>query len=704
MARPPVILKDFYYLDHFFEMVEFLKRHYPDLESAPEGEVLRRFEILDRDEQAMMVRISNRKGKIFERKALGYDEIRDHELSLNRLEVAGMVRRLDESDFKEFTEGLTKGRIMEFLKVLGREIRGCSSLSKPKLVERVRELCTFEEFREAGILDRFVVQEKVDELSFLNFLFFGRLSEGMQAFTMRDLGVMRTSQSRSFKPRYSGLELAKAAYFHARLGREIREGEGKVLVEIARKVEEWPEEGKERNLVRLGAQLEKQGFLGEALEVFQQAGIHPARERVCRILFSRGERAGVRNLLREIVADPLTDEELLFAEDFYRLKYQGKTMGTLTGMLRDAPVIRIDEAYKGHSEEAAIRYFRKEGKETALAENHFWMTLFGILFWDELLAETPNEFDSRATGLLDGTFARVRKNEIEAKLALIGSPPAVSLVRDTFACHFGEPNGFFRWQRDDEDLLIRFLSEAPPEAVVAALLRIVDDPETNRRGYPDLIQFDHDGVRFIEIKAEGDQIQRHQLAQIKALQSCGFEVGVVRIEWIADPRQEYVVVDLETTGGQAEFHRITEIGAVRIRNGELVETFESLVDPGRRIPSKIVELTGITNEMVEGQPTFAEVADQFREFVGESIFVAHNAKFDYGFVRREFARMGVEFQRPVLCTVVSMRRYFPGRKSYSLKNLCREFGIDLQGHHRALCDAKATAGLLKLINEKRSSV
>ena len=173
--------------------------------------------------------------------------------------------------------------------------------------------------------------------------------------------------------------------------------------------------------------------------------------------------------------------------------------------------------------------------------------------------------------------------------------------------------------------------------------------------------------------------------------------------WCVDPSQEYVVVDIETTGGRAGNHRVTEIGAVKIRNGVVVDEFQTLLNPERAIPPKITRLTGITNAMVSSAPRFAEVADAFRAFMGEAVFVAHSVKFDYGFLRAEFARLEETFRYPTLCTVVSMRKFFPGLKSYSLGNLTQEFDIPLPDHHRALCDARATAELLTMINARRIS-
>jgi len=87
--------------------------------------------------------------------------------------------------------------------------------------------------------------------------------------------------------------------------------------------------------------------------------------------------------------------------------------------------------------------------------------------------------------------------------------------------------------------------------------------------------------------------------------------------------------------------------------------------------------------------------------MGDAIFAAHNVNFDYGFVSAEFGRIGQKFRYPKICTCASMRKHYPGYRSYSLKNLCLEFQINLESHHRALCDAKAAAELLFLVNDKR---
>src|ERR1700730_1501126 len=143
--------------------------------------------------------------------------------------------------------------------------------------------------------------------------------------------------------------------------------------------------------------------------------------------------------------------------------------------------------------------------------------------------------------------------------------------------------------------------------------------------------------------------------------------------------------------------------AVKIRNHQVVDEWHSLVNPQRAIPVKITQITGITNEMVRDAPIFSEVADSFLRFMGDGIFVAHNVNFDYGFISYEYERLERRFRFPKLCTVAGMRRRYPGHKSYGLGKLCKLYGIELETHHRALCDARATSHLLTLINRKREA-
>lgn len=159
----------------------------------------------------------------------------------------------------------------------------------------------------------------------------------------------------------------------------------------------------------------------------------------------------------------------------------------------------------------------------------------------------------------------------------------------------------------------------------------------------------------------------------------------------------YAVIDIETTGGNLKHGKITEI-AIFIHDGiSIVDEFVTLINPESFIPAHITNLTGITNEMVKNAPKFYEVAKKIVEITENKVFVAHNATFDYGFIREEFRRLGYDYTRNTLCTVRFSRKIFPGFSSYSLGKLCDRFDIKINGRHRAGGDALATTQLLEIL-------
>ncbi len=162
----------------------------------------------------------------------------------------------------------------------------------------------------------------------------------------------------------------------------------------------------------------------------------------------------------------------------------------------------------------------------------------------------------------------------------------------------------------------------------------------------------------------------------------------------------YAILDIETTGGQASYEKITEI-AIYIHDGKkVVDEFSSLINPEKTIPTFITRLTGIDNDMVRNAPKFFEVAKKIVEITEGKTVVAHNAQFDYSFLREEFRSLGYTFSRDYLCTVKLSRKLIPGFRSYSLGNLCKNLGIEITGRHRAAGDAAATVKLFELLLEK----
>ena len=150
----------------------------------------------------------------------------------------------------------------------------------------------------------------------------------------------------------------------------------------------------------------------------------------------------------------------------------------------------------------------------------------------------------------------------------------------------------------------------------------------------------------------------------------------------------YVMLDLETTGGNAVQDRITEIAAVRVENGIETARWSSLVNPGVRIPPFIQSLTGISDAMVADAPPFEAVAPRLLELLDQAVFVAHNVRFDHGFVLNELARIGLPFKVKTLCTVRLSRKLYPQHKGHGLDAILTRHGLHTLARHRAMGDVE----------------
>ncbi|SHJ44293.1 PolC-type DNA polymerase III [Tepidibacter formicigenes] len=168
--------------------------------------------------------------------------------------------------------------------------------------------------------------------------------------------------------------------------------------------------------------------------------------------------------------------------------------------------------------------------------------------------------------------------------------------------------------------------------------------------------------------------------------------------------QNFVVFDIETTGFSAKNDRITEIGAVKIKNFEIVDRFSVLVNPEKSIPYKVQELTGITNDMVKNEPTIEKIMPEFLEFIKGSVLVAHNADFDIGFIKENCNRLSLEFNNRFIDTIALAKELLPNLKRYKLNIVAKELNVSLENHHRAVDDAEATSEIfikfLDMLKEK----
>jgi DNA polymerase-3 subunit epsilon len=706
----PVTLPVYYYLDHFREMLRFVETTYGEVLSGDDRAFIALFEGLSRDAQCLLIRMVNRRGAIFNRALFKYPEIADLDAAADELIARGQARPLHPGDYAAFARCLPKTALLDVARAagFGREVR--ASWAKPRLTDWFFATVPFEAAALHGGAANFLALGDTSAIEFLLYLYFGKTADDLKTFALRDLGVVRTNRETSFSARFTDAAEARACFHYSRLLDRIEGGaamEAEVVAAILAgppRTTDYAADLAARAAHRVGLACEKAGDLDLAERLFRFGRSADCRERLVRLLYGRGDKEAAGSLLQEMIDDPDSDDEFTFASDFHARKFGGRRTGLCTDLLRAARTIVVDDTHRGNPEAGVAGVLRRQGGEVFFAENTLWLTLFGLLFWDELFesGQLGSGFDWLPHGLRDRSFHRRFAAQIDLRLAQVRDGEALPVVLRTVAARWGRPNGLFAWDQTQIRAVQALLGGAAGAGLAAILRLMAEDFRAMRDGFPDLMQVLDGRVTFVEVKAEGDAIRRNQLTRLRQLASAGIPAEIGRVDYRFDPEQDYVVVDIETTGGWASGDRVTEIGAVKVRNHEVIAEWHSLVNPGRSIPAKITALTGITNAMVRDAPAFRDIAESFMAFMADGIFVAHNVNFDYGFLASEYERLERRFRFPKLCTCAGMRRRYPGHRSYSLGSLCGIYGIALDEHHRALCDARAAARLLNLMNARRS--
>ena len=169
---------------------------------------------------------------------------------------------------------------------------------------------------------------------------------------------------------------------------------------------------------------------------------------------------------------------------------------------------------------------------------------------------------------------------------------------------------------------------------------------------------------------------------------------------IVQPGKVFTAIDVETTGLDSFYHKIVEIACVRYIDGKAVDSYSSLINPGRDIPDEAFKISGISNDMVADKPFFSEVCGDFLKFISGSVLVAHNVQFDLGFINSALAAAGSTYlANDYIDTLDMARKAWPGRNSYALQALAADFRINVNAAHRAEDDSRVCMEVFYLANK-----
>lgn len=708
-------LPTYYYHSHFVEFLQFIEGANEHLLNTSDHEFIKVFNELDKRTQCVLVRLVNRKHPYIKLSSVKYEELGDIARELSVLTQCSLIRSIELVDVPAFLDVLTKAELLDIISSSKVDSIGSIKSSSAKAV--ILEACTQISptfIVNSDIAHQFIVRQFDAQVDYFLYLYFGYLGGQLSQFSMRDLGIMRAQgEFAQMQSRFSYLHDAKSCFELAHYKRQLKYSVVSDLPSLLELFTNLPQASNFKakqikseitlSLAKQVAKFDKQ----KALELVEFEEADLTQEFWCRQAYALGYKEAVEKRLNQILDNSYSEYLLMFAEGFLARKYKQKRTSVLTDMLRqNTHLFRLDEQYKGMVEYGLSSHYQTKGLRVCRTENRIWRNLFGLVLW-------PLLFETQGCGLATA-FDRIplclNNRDINLKNApkvynylekLASKQALIDIISQHSTRFYGTKQGVIHWHPNILEELSILVNGSSLSALQSQLAFMYDDYLQRNDGFPDIMVLSEEGLRFEEIKAEGDSLRPNQVLQIQQLRKLGWSVDITRVEWVVDPYQPYAVVDIETTGGRSDTHKITEIGIVKIIDNEVVDSFQSLINPQRHIPSAITQLTGISNQMVVDAPIFEEVADIINEFTEGCIFVAHNVNFDYGFVKNEFERLSVHYRRPKLCTVQQMRKYYKGLKSYSLSNLCKYFDIQMTRHHRAMSDAQAAAELLKLVNNKR---
>jgi len=588
-------LPPFYYLDHFNEFLAYFEGEKRVLLPAQVAGFIQRFRSLDKHHQAILVRVANRKHPLVAIRTLQHEEIHQPDTCIASLLHEGLLGRPQEAPLEDVTQALTKPELLTLLRQ-NTHIRLPSSANKDAVVDACLTHLSQTELNWEGV--DYVYRNFDPIIKFLLFVYFGHLRGRLNQFSMRDLGFMRTrSDAVTGEARFDDSSDAQSAFYYANQREQLANTKQLTLPHLPSLPLTTSNEAN-RQRAKFLYEAGKYALNSDrqwALEALALSTTDEAAEKRLRELYKDGHKAQVQEELELIIQNGGSEKLLLFAEDFYARKYRQKRTSTLTDMLRNAThCLGIDSQYNQQVEQGVISYYRRKGIEAWRTENQLWRSLFGLTFWPLLFNRDQNglsnEFDRRPALLRHNTFYQECGSEIDALLAsLADKKHLLNHLLKQATLNYGKVNTLFMWRNNLLDRLNVLVEHASIESVLKYLKAFAKDYSALSDGYPDIMVLENGHLRFEEIKAPGDKLRANQLLALQALKRHGFDIHITQVEWIRDPNQPYVVVDIETTGGKAGNHRITEIGIVKLINGEIVDSWQSLINPQRHIPSAITD-------------------------------------------------------------------------------------------------------------------
>ena len=519
-----------YYLNNFAQLMEQVVGLYRDLLTDAELDLYHQFCGLWRESQMLLVRMLTRKGEVFRADKLQYDEIGNTEAAAAQLAEAGLISVNRPLAVEQWQGLFSKPSWMEILGRAGVEAAGLSKLKASKrdaFDSSVAELGQTHDLQGALSTELYRLIEP-ERFETFKLLFFGNLHQDLTEFVLRDLGLYRfeayviDKASRLFESREQ-IDLHLAFFVQwADLEQVKAASAEEIEAYLGALVEPLPQDRTLQRRVQtvrlsLARQLERLDCPEQALVHYNQVELPGAQERMARVLVKQGKVDEGLSVCREILANPRSDEEAMFALEFgaRTAKKQGVEWPGVDKY--NPPEQTLDIAITELGVELDVAAHLSQQGRCYYVENALFCSLFGLHYWDLLFAPVKgaftHPFQLRPHDLFSPDFLTLREVQFEqAQIELDGIKDHTEQLQTRFVKKFGTATPFVYWDSLNPELIELALERIPQAHWAAVFERIWADLRSNRAGFPDLVFFpDEGGYELVEVKAPGDRLQKNQL-------------------------------------------------------------------------------------------------------------------------------------------------------------------------------------------------
>jgi|TARA_Y100000310_G_scaffold340624_1_gene437107 hypothetical protein len=538
-----------YYRDNFLALLGFVGEQYADILTVEEAAYAERFVDLGLDAQRLYVRLISRRGPLFRSDKLHYDEITDLPTVANELLAANFIDQGQDEDESAVLALLTKPDLVE---LMADKSSAVAALKRPDLldlvvseVDDVRRQLTFDIYRPLMI----------EHLRLYRLLFFGNLNQDLTQFVLTDLGLLSyedyeiSADARLFQHRDVIDKTLMLHDLNESSQVAVDQDDREALLRIVALMPDPKQEAtlirrRDRILNRVGRQLERQQGYVNALAVYSESSSPPARERRVRILRKLERVQQCYDLCKSIETDPVDEAELEFASRFMPGLQKKLGLDQSPGLppvllhennsvlvaLKHDESVRVEENVRAH--------YDTQGSRCYYVENHLFMGLFGLAFWDIVFMSVKgaffNRYQSSPTDLFTPTFQVARQGAIRQRLEEIRSADRwLDVVCKTYREKSGITNRFVHWQVLSEEVLHLSLQRIPADHLANVFERLLWDLRNNRSGFPDLVLFPDTGFyELLEVKGPGDRLQDNQKRWIRAFERFEIPYRVVNVAWV----------------------------------------------------------------------------------------------------------------------------------------------------------------------------